>query len=198
MNRRNFVKHTGLLGAHLLLSNPPSFSMNERQDIATLNGQFCGTPITIHALPTGWVKVKRSHKGPGLGMPQILLDFRWTEWMPIYSWLIEHPEGNLLIDTGENTQVMQDGYFACDPTVGWVNKQILQFNLTAQDEVTSYLRQLSYSHEDIRWLVLTHLHLDHVDGLHHFPRTEILVNQVEYQNRLFIYPLMTLNREKGS
>jgi N-acyl homoserine lactone hydrolase len=33
---------------------------------------------------------------------------------------------------------------------------------------------------DVRWLVMTHLHTDHAGGLHHFPKSEILVSRTEY------------------
>ncbi|GAA4406566.1 hypothetical protein GCM10023187_26140 [Nibrella viscosa] len=44
--------------------------------------------LTIHAIATGAVRVKVSHRNSSLGFGQILLDPRWTGWMPIYCWVI--------------------------------------------------------------------------------------------------------------
>ena len=34
---------------------------------------------------------------------------------------------------------------------------------------------------EVRWLVMTHLHTDHAGGLHHFPKSEILVSRRELE-----------------
>ena len=41
-------------------------------------------------------------------------------------------------------------------------------------------RSWVYRPDDVRWVVLTHLHTDHAGGLHHFPKSEILVARTEY------------------
>ena len=185
MKRSDFLRNLSLLGASSLLPgidlasfpvNTLSFSSYNHS--LTLDHQ--GATVKIHAIATGQVKVRKSHRSPALGIPQILLDPRWTEWMPVYCWVIEHPEGNILIDTGENARVRDDGYFDCDPTNGWVNKRILRFDTQRDQEIDRQLAALGLSPKDIRWVVLTHLHLDHVDGLHHFPQAEIYVSEREW------------------
>ena len=39
-------------------------------------------------------------------------DRHWTEPLPIYVWAIEHPEGLIVIDTGETSRASQPGYFS--------------------------------------------------------------------------------------
>lgn len=39
------------------------------------------------------------------------MDRRWTDPLPIYAWLIEHPEGLIVVDTGETAEVNDPGYF---------------------------------------------------------------------------------------
>ncbi|MEM6764242.1 MAG: N-acyl homoserine lactonase family protein [Bacteroidota bacterium] len=138
--------------------------------------------LTLHALPCGFVKVKRSHKHSSVGIPQILLDPFWTDWLPIWVWLIEHPEGNILIDTGEQVAALQKDHYSCDPAAGWVNRKILKFQVEESWEVHKQLAKIGKAPEDIRWLVLTHMHLDHVDGVRHFQQAEIMVSKVEAQN----------------
>ena len=38
------------------------------------------------------------------------MDRNWTDPMPIYAWLIEHPEGLIVVDTGESARVNEPGY----------------------------------------------------------------------------------------
>lgn len=138
-----------------------------------------GHTLDIYGIQTGAVKVKRSHRNASMGIPQILIDPFWTPWLPIWTWVIRHPEGIILVDTGENARVNDKDYFACDPVSGWVNKSILGFKIEEEAEVQHQLATLSIAPKDIRFLVLTHLHIDHVDGLHHFPDSQIFLSKIE-------------------
>ena len=64
--------------------------------------------IRIHPLRTGSVRIRPSQRRrrPG-GLARVLLDTRWTEWLPIYAWAIEHPEGVIVVDTGESAGASQ-------------------------------------------------------------------------------------------
>ena len=65
--------------------------------------------VSIHPIQTGTVQIKsmqRRGRGHGFfGQVNMLLDRSWTEPLPIYAWLIEHPEGLLLVDTGETARI---------------------------------------------------------------------------------------------
>ena len=64
--------------------------------------------MKIHAIQTGTVAIKtrqRSGKGEGFGrLVNTLLDPEWTPMLPIYAWVIEHPEGVIVVDTGETAR----------------------------------------------------------------------------------------------
>jgi glyoxylase-like metal-dependent hydrolase (beta-lactamase superfamily II) len=47
----------------------------------------------------------------------MLFDKDWTEWPPIYVWVIEHEEGLIVVDTGETSRVHERGAKAGDPAV---------------------------------------------------------------------------------
>ena len=53
-------------------------------------------------------------------------------------------------------------------------------NVQPHEEIGPQLRALGLSPDDVRWVVLTHLHTDHAGGLAHFPRAEILLSRTEY------------------
>lgn len=137
--------------------------------------------MRIHAIETGNVAIKeRQRQGVGHGvMRQVntLFDSRWTEFLPIYVWVIEHPEGLIVVDTGETAEAMQPGYF---PRWNPYFRLGVRERVQPKDEIGPQLRAHGFSPDDVRWVVLTHLHTDHAGGLAHFPRAEILLSRTEY------------------
>jgi hypothetical protein len=81
---------------------PPARKL-ERHGIYTrvLNG------MRVHAITCGWVRYRNAHVHSTLNPYLVLLDPRWCDWMPVYSWIIEHPEGTIVIDTGETSRASQ-------------------------------------------------------------------------------------------
>jgi len=76
--------------------------------------------MNVHAIQTGTVAVKtRQREGAGRGAARLaktLIDRKWTDPLPIFAWLIEHPEGLIVVDTGETAHVADRGYFPLQPT----------------------------------------------------------------------------------
>ncbi len=138
--------------------------------------------MRIHAVQSGLVSIKTCQcHGKGRGAMRLvntIVDRDWTEPLPIYSWAIEHPEGIILIDTGETARALEPGYFP------WWNPYFqlsIKPNLQPEDEVGFRLRALGIEPDDVRWVILTHLHTDHIGGLHHFPNAEIIISRKEYE-----------------
>lgn len=139
--------------------------------------------IKIHPIQTGKVKVKqhqvRRAGGPLPSLLNVLFGRRWSEWLPIYAWAIEHPEGVIVVDTGETHRTGEPGYLPA-----WHPYYALaaRFDVQPEEEIGPRLRALGIDPEkDVRTVVLTHLHTDHAGGLHHFPNAEILVDETEYR-----------------
>jgi glyoxylase-like metal-dependent hydrolase (beta-lactamase superfamily II) len=106
------------------------------------------------------------------------MDSRWTEWLPIYTWVIDHPEGIIVVDTGETSKSSDPNYY---PHWHPYYRYSLRMNVRPEDEIGPQLKKMGITQEDIKALVLTHFHTDHAGGLHQFPRTEILVSGVDYR-----------------
>lgn len=133
----------------------------------------------IHAIQTGSVEIKlKQLRGEGHGAVRLLntLTDKRAQLVPIYAWVIEHPEGLIVVDTGETTMSVQHGYF---PQWHPFSRQVKTL-VSPEDEIGVQLMRLGISPNDVRWVVLTHLHTDHAGGLRHFPRAEILVARNEY------------------
>ena len=139
--------------------------------------------ITIHGFQTGTVAVKKAHyQYSGLGslrMPIILASGKWIDPMPIWCWLIESSRGNILVDTGESTSFYDSSHLA--GADAFVNRRILKIEIEKSQELAEQLKQINKHPDDIDAVILTHLHLDHVDGIQFFPKAEFLVSQLEMQ-----------------
>jgi glyoxylase-like metal-dependent hydrolase (beta-lactamase superfamily II) len=148
--------------------------------------------LKIHHIQTGYVAVKTAHHtysgADGTGILAIIADRQWTPWMPIHVWLIEHPEGLILVDTGETIKALDADYFACDPGTQFFYQSFLRFALSRDDEIDRQLADLGVRPTDIRWVVQTHLHGDHVGGLSHVGRSPVLVPAADYPNAIGTLP----------
>jgi N-acyl homoserine lactone hydrolase len=137
--------------------------------------------MKVHAIQTGTVALTTAwREGVGHGRRRLLntiLDRRRTEPLPIYAFAIEHPEGVIVVDTGETARVSEPDYFS-----RWhPGMRAFREWVEPQQEVGPQLRQLGIEPGDVRSVVMTHLHTDHAGGLHHFRDNEILVTRTELE-----------------
>ncbi|HUO73792.1 MAG TPA: N-acyl homoserine lactonase family protein [Solirubrobacteraceae bacterium] len=120
--------------------------------------------MEIHALTTGTVRIKTAMaRGRGRGpvrFARTLLDRSYTDELPIHAWLIEHPEGPILVDAGELAET-------ADPPIA-------HFAVTQEHEIDRQLAAIGVGPADLRRVVLTHLHGDHMNGVARLPGVEVV------------------------
>jgi N-acyl homoserine lactone hydrolase len=123
--------------------------------------------MRIHAITTGHVQIReRMRRGvPGPARRAAMFTGPWTAPLPIHAWLIEHEEGPILIDTGELAEV-RDAPFA-------------RFSVEREQEIGPSLKALGVEPGDVRTVVLTHLHGDHMNGLPALPGARVLISAAE-------------------
>lgn len=138
--------------------------------------------MKIHRIETGKVRIKQKQlkKSNGIGpkMVKVLLDTEWSSWLPIYAWVIDHPEGIIVVDTGETHKTNVDGYL---PKWHPYYAMAVDFNVKHDDEIGPQLHKIGINTKrDVSKVIMTHMHTDHAGGLHHFPNSEIIIEKSEY------------------
>jgi N-acyl homoserine lactone hydrolase len=135
---------------------------------------------TVYAIRTGLVQVRHAQmerRSNGVErITDMLFDPQWTQWLPIYAWLIEHDEGLILVDTGETARVHEQNYH---PSWHPFYQRAVHFSVHPDEEIGPQLRALGVSLRDIRQVVLTHLHTDHSGGLVHLTGSKFWVAEGE-------------------
>lgn len=138
--------------------------------------------MNIKAISTGAVEIKTNHlKGHGHSRIarafNLFGDPNWSSALPIHVWIIEHPEGIILVDTGDTAQT----------PVGWqhpFHTLATRKHIKPEEDVGSQLKELGIKPADVRWVVLTHLHIDHDGGIKSFPKAEFVVAEGEYRQAM--------------
>src|SRR5207248_4362547 len=59
--------------------------------------------------------------------------------------------------------------------------RLARFELVPEDELGAQLRRGDIDPADVQWVVLSHLHTDHVGGVDAFPPTRVIVSRVEWK-----------------
>jgi N-acyl homoserine lactone hydrolase len=146
-----------------------------------------GNAVKVHAVQTGQISVKNnfvSRKGPGyLSKLNILLGYKYCDFMPIWTWVIEHPEGVIVIDTGDIEEAAHKEFYRQENVGAKFNLMAMsnKRNISKPDELNNQLSKLNINTQDVSKVVLTHPHGDHTDGLKFFPDNEILVLESEHK-----------------
>ena len=133
--------------------------------------------ITAIQTGTGNCHVRQIASPPDLGTVRrragILLDKQWTGPHPIYAYLIDHPEGLILVDTGDSARKSDRGYM---PRLNPFFRCCIDPRVAPEEELGPQLTALGIRSRDLRLIVMTHLHHDHTGGLHHLPHSRILAS----------------------
>lgn len=105
----------------------------------------------------------------------------FTEF-PIYTVLIDHPEGKILFDTSCNPQSMGN-------KGRWAKATQKAFPWEASEEcyLPNRLAELKVRPEEIKFVIASHLHLDHAGCLEMFTNAQIIVHEDELNGTLRSY-----------
>ncbi|MFP8955533.1 N-acyl homoserine lactonase family protein [Natrialbaceae archaeon A-CW3] len=158
---------------------------------------------SVDPIEVGQVRIKQAQvvgRGPLLVRHWwTMLSRAWTPVLPIYCWLIDHPEGTILVDTGPNST---DDW--------WYPTHHVYYPLSYRTRVRqgigleAGLEERGLETSDIDAIVLTHCHPDHAEGLELVPDPPVYLeaNEAAYahtlQGRFWgSHPSYTPSRERA-
>jgi glyoxylase-like metal-dependent hydrolase (beta-lactamase superfamily II) len=123
--------------------------------------------IKLYALTCGWLT------GPTEGF---LEGQSGRLRVPIPCYLIDHPRGRILFDSGMHVETQTDP----ESRLGWMSK-VFDVEFHPGEEIAARLAGIDIDATKIDVLINSHLHFDHVGGNHALPNARLVVQRAEWQ-----------------
>jgi N-acyl homoserine lactone hydrolase len=157
----------------------------------THSGMNRDDPIRrVSVFSTGTVQIHPEHMA-GTWQPTwlwVLTSKRWTAPLPINVYVIEHRDGLVLFDTGQDRASITDPeYFPSGPLLASLFS-MAKFEMAVDQTLSAQLRRIGYLASDVRTVVLSHLHGDHIGGLSEVAQAELLVSRDEWNTLSGTWP----------
>ena len=96
-------------------------------------------------------------------------------WIPINAWLIKHPDGDVLVDAGAYAADMKNYWHEATEDVATLEDALAEYGETT---------------DDIKHLILTHLHFDHALNARLLKNATVYVQRTEYDFQNKPHPMM--------
>ncbi|SEN73051.1 Metallo-beta-lactamase superfamily protein [Nonomuraea pusilla] len=136
----------------------------------------------VSVVSTGTVSIHPEHVLAS-GKPLywwVMTSRRWTAPRPINVYVIEHENGLVLFDTGQDRASVTDPrYFPGGPT-GLFYKRLARFEIGEDQTLTARLAAQGHDIADVRTAIISHLHQDHIGGLRELTHADIMVSAQEW------------------
>ena len=112
----------------------------------------------------------------------ILTSRRWLTGRPINVYVIEHSDGVVVFDTGQDRASVTDPRYFPDGPAGVIYRRLARFQVDEHETLTAGLERLGYHATDVRAAVISHLHQDHIGGISEIPQADLLVSPDEWRS----------------
>lgn len=123
--------------------------------------------IELHMFQTGTLRTKTKY----IKMNQGEGDFE----IPVPWFLIKHPQGNVVVDGGNAIEA------AIDKRGHWGKvADIYDPVMAVSENCVDQLKMVDVAPHDVRYVLQSHLHLDHTGAVGRFPRAQYFVQRSEY------------------
>jgi glyoxylase-like metal-dependent hydrolase (beta-lactamase superfamily II) len=138
--------------------------------------------VTTSASAIGAVSVVRTGEGEGhhehiygTRKPALWWIFfgRRRVRLPINLYAIEHADGLVLFDVGQDRAVVADPDYYPDRITALFMRNIFRWHIGPEDTLTTQLERAGYAAADVRKAVISHLHADHVGCIAEIPQADL-------------------------
>jgi glyoxylase-like metal-dependent hydrolase (beta-lactamase superfamily II) len=128
--------------------------------------------MKLYAFSSGSMKL-------GKGFLQNLAPMEPKIQIPIGFFVIKHPKGNVLFDTGNNDKLITDGTY-------WGKlASVFEAKMTPEDAIDAQLAKIGLKPDDIKYVVVSHMHLDHGGNVGKFPNSTLIIQDDELTFAMF-------------
>ncbi|NOT54941.1 MAG: N-acyl homoserine lactonase family protein [Deltaproteobacteria bacterium] len=127
--------------------------------------------LQIFSMPCGWLEFDSKIFFPERKRGEQMIT------IPVPSYLITHPQGNVVFDTGVHCSVMKDPV----ARLGVAGAKSFTSRSKPNEEIVAQLAQFKLTPNDIKYVINSHFHFDHCGGNEFFPQSTILVQKNELQ-----------------
>jgi len=132
--------------------------------------------MKAYVLDNGWLECDSNWMVAGSTLGTLQSNECSTKWIkiPVYAVLIDHPDGKILYDLGCHPDAMA-GY--------WPDglKSVFPYYRTDAQDFTNQLALTGTKPEDIKTVILSHMHLDHAGNLHLFDHANVYVHRKDFE-----------------
>lgn len=166
--RRNLMRLGGAAAATAALASGGNTQQAKANGAPEQTGSKSQTDIRLYMLQSGSIKMKLHNIKMNQGNSDYVI--------PIPFFLITHPKGHTIIDGGMPVEL------ANDPDGYWGDVAKLYKPIIREDEgAVNQLKKLGINPEDVKYVVQSHLHLDHTGAVGRFPNATHIVQRAEYE-----------------
>ncbi|MEN8195143.1 MAG: N-acyl homoserine lactonase family protein [Pseudomonadota bacterium] len=137
---------------------------------------------SVHVVSTGSGEQHKEHRYGSL-MPSlwwILTSRSWIE-VPINVYVLEHRDGLVLFDAGMDPAIGTDPNYFSSRVGRFFSRKLFRFQIGPNDTLAKKLEGLGYAAADVRKVIVSHLHFDHIGGINEVPQAELLVGNEEWR-----------------
>ena len=128
--------------------------------------------MKLYAFSSGSMKL-------GKGFLQNLAPMEPKIQVPIGFFVIKHPKGNVLFDTGNNDKLITDSTY-------WGKlASVFEAKMTPEDAIDAQLAKIGLKPDDIKYVVVSHMHLDHGGNVGKFPNSTLIIQDDELTFAMF-------------
>jgi len=152
------MRRLGLVAALLGLSLLPSPALAQVKGVYWTTSGFFG-PFNIQGL-----------------IPSIPKEKARDVTIPVSMWIIDHPKGLVVVDTGNNNAVV-DGNCKSHWVAGMCD--FLKPSQKRDDTIDRQLQKLGYSVDQVKAVITSHAHLDHIGNIKMFPKAVHVIQKKE-------------------
>ena len=97
---------------------------------------------------------------------------RWQR-LPLNVYVIEHRDGLVLFDAGQTREAVTNPNYYPGGVTGLFLRHLFRWEIEPEDTLTEQLERAGYAAADIRKVVISHLHADHVGCIGEIPQAEL-------------------------